>query len=413
MIQTFEIDRGKVFVAGLFWHPVSAVVKVQKQQIRTLAAEQKSDLCIVRTTGVPQVGLGASADGVKPGMYSAAAVVSKTIEVEASERDFICATEVSNGRWFYVAARDGVMLPDADMVGPEDAIRARMLQDFSIGNWGMIIAPSHWGISNAKERSFATFLPSKKNKLKYHKWWALKPVASKPFNFLPPLAIVVSLAVIAGVGLDYWKKKQAAERAAAEALANQKPPPPPPWHTTPKASVVVDQCMLAIDRLTTLWPGNWDPQSISCAKGNLTVTWKRAENGAVDHLLMLGKGVSVAEDGNSAAQVIPFDVMPGAIEDVPPRLQRLMEMHSAAQQRGIPLIIGAEKAAPILPGMAPNAPGLMPWAEIRWSIKGVGLTPNSIVGILDGPGFRVDSIQASISKGLLKWSLEGTQYATQ
>ena len=50
------------------------------------------------------------------------------------------------------------------------------------------------------------------------------------------------------------------------------------------------------------------------------------------------------------------------------------------------------------------------WRELSWAVKGSALSPESVVAVLDGAGFRVGSVVARFSDGIIKWDLEGSQY---
>ncbi len=150
--QTFTFGR-RVFVSGLFWQPLpGASAHQRKLEMKEVAEEQDFDLAVQRTSGMPQAGFGALADGVKPGMLSVAAMVSKSLEVANRDRSFLCALPVPGNKWLYVAQREGVLLHDGDLLGTEESIRARLHNDLSLADWQTVFAPAQWGIPNATER---------------------------------------------------------------------------------------------------------------------------------------------------------------------------------------------------------------------------------------------------------------------
>lgn len=420
MVTSFELEKGRVFVAGLHWQALSGTPNEVKREAQHLAEQLSFDLAVFRTTGSPQVGLAAQAEGYKPGMLSAAAVVSKTLEVENNLRDFLCATRLPDGRFLYVAQADGVIPPEGDHIGTEDEIRGRMLEDLAIGrSWEYIVAPSLWGVEGSSEREFVDLLPQRGGKPYYkHSWWALKPVKQNAVGYVKVLApFVASALVVVGGFVAYQKYQQhqmaklAAEQAAANAAAaNALPSLPHPWKSIPPSAVLAAACVQKFDRLEVLWPGNWEPEAVVCEQGAMTVTWKRGEFGWIAHLLEIVPNASVTSDGSKAALTIPVVADAAQDEPIVDASSRVMKMRLAAEAYGFSLSLVEQAAPPPLPGSA-QAEGPQPtWKEMSWSIKGTSLSPNDIVKAMDGAGLRIKTLTARFKNGLITWDLEGTQY---
>jgi hypothetical protein len=217
MGQTFELGRGHTFVSGLFWLPLPGTLRDYKKETENLARETNCDLAVWRTSSALQVGLGSTEKGLTPGLLSAAAVISKSLEIEPGAKeykDFLCATEVPGGAWLYVAQREGVIMPDGDFLGTEDEVRSRMLSDYSVSQWNVIIAPAHWGMKDSKERRFEEFLPQKAGKTDYKRWWGLAPVKRDVIKTMTPI-IIIAVALLAGlIGYQKWQANKAAEELA-------------------------------------------------------------------------------------------------------------------------------------------------------------------------------------------------------
>ena len=419
MVTSFELEKGRVFISGLHWQALSGTPNEVKREAQQIAEQLSYDLAVFRTTGSPQVGLAAQAEGYKPGMLSAAAVVSKTLEVELNIRDFLCATRLPDGQFLYVAQADGVIPPEGDQIGSEDEIRGRLLEDISLGRtWEHIIAPTLWGIEGSNEREFVDLLPQRGGKPYYkHSWWALKPLKQNAAGYVKVLAPFVASAVVVAGGIvgyekyqQYQMAKLSAEQAAAAAAANAPPTLPHPWKSIPPSSKLAVACLEKFDRLDVLWPGNWEPETVVCNPDALTVTWTKKEHGWVAHLLEIVPKASVTGDGTKATLVVPMTVE--AIQDEPlvNESQRLMTMRVAAEAYGFPLSVTAPEAAPPLPGSA-KAEGPQPtWKEMSWSVKGTLLSPSAVVKAFDGAGLRINTLTARFNKSLITWDLEGTQY---
>jgi len=420
MDNSFELARGYVFVGGLHWQALSAAPSQAKSEAQQLAKQLSFDLAVSRITGAHQIGFASTADGYKAGMLSAAAVVSKTIEVESGERDFLCATEVPDGRFLYVAQVDGVIPPEGDFIGSAEEVRSRMLEDMSIGKaWNMVVAPVMWGMQDSVERSFEDFIPRKGGKLDFkHAWWALKPVKPSVGALLKsvlPFAIVGLVIAVGAIGYKQWEQEQEAKKAAQLAAIQANEPIqelPHPWKDKPRAKRAVASCTKGFEGVATLWPGNWKPETLLCSltSGSITVTWKRGEYGWIKHLLEIEPKANVSGDGSMATLVIPIDVSGTDDETLVDERTRSLELQMIAQEYRLTITVAAPAAAPSMPGALPNDQIVPRWRELAWSIKGSALPPEIIVASLDGAGFRVGTVTARFSDGLIKWDLEGSQY---
>lgn len=420
MENAFELDRGKVFVSGLHWQALSGNPSEAKNEAQQLAKQLEFDLAISRAGGAPQIGFAATVDGYKAGMLSAAAVVSKTLELEENVRDFLCAAELPDRRFLLVVQADGVITPDGDAIGSEDEIRAKILEYLSIDKaWDKTYAPLMWGIQGSVERSFDDFLPKKNGRPDYkHAWWALKPVKANfrtVFRSIAPFVVVG--AVLAGgfMGYQKWQRIKAQDAAmAAQALANANQPviPPHPWKDKPVATAAVVSCAKSFSAIRVMWPGNWKPESVVCAfeGGVTTVTWKRGEKGWVQHLLEVEPRATISDYGESATLSVPLEVGGAADEALVDERGRVLKMLQAGQQYGVNVTFTAAPAPPALPGAQQGNQTPIPWREVSWQMRGGSLSPETIIKDFDGPGFRIRSITARINEGLINWELEGMQY---
>lgn len=420
--HVFTVD-GASFALGLFWQPLSGVTPSERsKEVRALAVELSFNLSVIRSTSMHCVGFGAAGHVLRPGVFSAAACVSKTLDVEERVRDFIFVSSLPDGRWMYVAQRDGAILPDGDIAfASEDAARAHLLEHMSLGDWPKIIAPSIWGVHGSIERSFEDFLPRRKNgKIKVHKWWRLVPVdrrrAAISFHSGKFVIAAAIVAVVAGGAIFYkkWKaEKEAAAAAAAAAMVRDKAgvplPPEHPWKSQPQARDLLTACMSALSS-QNLFPGNWDVSGIECVDGGLVVSWVPRVGGWIRHLKEIEPAAMVAIDGSAASVRAGLPPLPvGRDEPAPAENDRLVAMYSAAQAYGVPFVAAAatHADAPVLPGQeAAPAPQ---WKEIGWRAEGVSF-PETVLAALDGPGFRMKAMRAKWQDGKFVWSMEGIQY---
>lgn len=418
MTNIFELDKSRVFVSGLFWQPLSGMSSDRHKETKRLAEELNFDLAVWRTTAAHQVGLGSTAKGMKPGYLSAAAVISKTLEMEFGARDFLCATEIPGGLWLYVSQREGVILPDGDFIGGEDEVRSRLLEDMSVGVWRLIFAPEHWGIGGAEEeRSFAEFLPKKAGKRAYMRWWGLRPVSrfrSIRVNSTKSIAFLLLLMMVIGGAFYAYKSHKDKEMAEAIRIANLSATQPVvkpehPWKKAPRALKYLESCRAALKEVI-IWPGNWSPQSATCSNDTLTLLWKKQEHGWIEHLLRIEPKAVISMDGATASVSVPLILGKGEDEALVKETVRTIGMHSAAQRYRFSFTVEPAARPSVLPGQEQGTPTSQDWRETKWSATGSLLPPEVVLGALNGDGFRVNTIQVVFAPGSFVWNMEGAQY---
>lgn len=415
--QTFDFAK-RTFVSGLFWQPLpGATARARQAEVEKMSEEQGFDLAVLRTTGAPQAGFGSFADGIRPGMLSVAAMVSKSLEVANRERSFLCAMQVPGGQWLYVAQREGVLLHDGDMLGDEGTIHARMMTDTSLTEWQTIFAPGHWGINNSTEKTFEELLPKEGSQYSFKSWWEVRPVKNNLLDRAKkywPIAAVIVLSVAGYFGYGYWQqwqlKKEMIEVAQQEAEvreAKARAIAEHPWKKQARPAKFIEGCDAAFKQVNTFWPGNWTPKDAYCANGTLTVTWTRQENGWLEHLYAIEPKAVPADDGNTASLTIPVTMPQGDNEVVPKERERKLAMIDVSQRHGFNLALMNPRPTLLLPGQAPT---VQDWKAVVWSVKNSYLHPSEVIPLLDGEGFRISLIKLTFTGGVMKWSMEGNQY---
>lgn len=425
LIKVFSLqrkaDKGKEFVAGLLWLPLASDTKKIKENTARLATEQNVDLVVHRKGGVIQVGLASTKDGAHAGLYSAAAVVSKTIEVESGDRNVLAAVQVPDGRWLYVAQRDGAILPDGDLLGDEDSIRARMLEDHSVGDWDRVYAPDHWGFGNSEERNFVSFLPAKNGKIDYHKWWKIQPIGFSVGGlrrYVVPVAVMMAIGFGASIAWNKWHQKKLADQMAQLSMlksmqTSQPKVIPPPWPSQPSALAVSRACESVFNR-AALWPGGWLLQDVKCSGSAMMISWSCEDSGRASFLKRVVPQAIISPDGKRASLSIPLELPKMNSKNEPaPGVEGVMtKMRDVAEKYGLDLKISQESAPSQLPGApAPKQQEIKDWQSINWSVSKSALKPSDVIRLLDGDGFRLNSIGFEFANGSVGWSLEGVQYA--
>lgn len=423
---------GVSFVAGLFWQPLAAVSASERStEVRSLAKELNLSL-FVEHPDHACAGFSRARSG-KGKWASLACAVVAALSKENPVKDFIYTAPLSDGRWYYLAQKDGVILSDGDaFFDGEDHARAKFFEDQSIGEWAALFTPVQWGISDARESTsvddlLSVLLAGKGKKLKIARSWYLSPVnPSLAYRIggipKPALALGV-LAVLGGGGymayseyqqraLEAWQAAQVMHQPVVEAP----PPPPPPWVSKPAAETFVRSCLWALNQVV-LFPGNWNLGDISCTQQGLSVSWTAQPRvGWIDHLRAIDPHITLEANGTTATRLVALPEMnPAGDEPLPLKNERIMAMHAAAQRHMIEISITPTPpppAPPTLPGQVADpaaAPVAPTWQSMNWRIQGV-IAPHAVLGALDPRGLRVTSLTARWSDGRLSWSIEGVQY---
>lgn len=421
--HVFEID-GMRFVSGLFWQPIATEsAQDRNAEIASLARELSFDLHVIRRTTTHCVGFAATSGELKTGVMSAAAVVSKSLEVQSETQNFIFASSLPEGGWMYVIQRDGIILPDGDRYfEDEEDAKVRLGEDIGMGDWAGVFCPESWHIANTSDLSFEELLPNEdEGRRELHNWWRLAPVDTKAVAVKLGIKVVlgIALVMIAVFGFqkyrDYraqWEMEEALRRAQEEqARLAQVQPPTNPWKELARAPVFVDGCLKALDQVN-LHIGGWGVKSITCDGGSLVVAWSPLPGGWTSHLKAQEPRAAISVDGQLATVTVPLERMEfGPDESVRPLEPSILDVRRVADQMGVALttqVISTANAFD-MPGQQGSVVPPPTWQTIQITADNILLLRDVASGF-DLPGFRVRKIDATMKDSVVIWKIEGAQY---
>ena len=419
-IHITQIGKHK-FVCGLFWQALSRPRDLVKEA-KDLARKIDSDLMVLRIDHTAaQAGFAHSREGARKGLYSLAAVVSKTLAVEGAYYDgerqpvhnWLGAFKLADGKWAYFAVRDASFLPNGDFAGSREEVLERLHSDYGLGGWNAVIGDEEleeYGFHNFNARSIDSLLPRKKDgSIRIYKWWMLRPVK----NTLPwrLIAATAAIAIVAASGFTYWKqyqqrqeqlrREQAIEAARLEELGKAAPSAlPPPWSGKPMPQDFARAC---IGQMRFLTPGGWELASYECTLSTATHTWNRAES-SVAFLLEQVPDAQIEESGNQARYAQDLSVAAGESEALMEVRQLLPRLLSAMQ-----LLHLAFNISPLPPPAAsPDSPAAPApyWKGYAFSVTAGGIAPAEIARILAYPGVRIEKLVYTGGA----WKIEGVMY---
>lgn len=429
-LSSFQIGK-RTFVSGLFWQLLSGPSGSHEQEAATLARQISADLGVFRNGPMRQVGLCSSSSDAKPGYSSAAAIVSKTIEMERLGQNALVALPIPDGRFLLIIIEQGELLPEGDLIGDETAVHSHLYNVFADVQWDVVIAPTRWGVSGAMERTFESFLP--KNFAKGFGWWNLAPVGERALKSRrrKRTAVVVAAALITGLGMagaSYYKKVQAeaeqrrlAEIAAAEAEAARQRQmllqQEKPWKKKPSAVEAAAACESAMDAVP-IAPGGWSRESLVCdlATNLVSATFKRGE---IMQAGWLPPNVIPDLTGQTASYVAPLRALKAGQQEaaIPAETAR---RHVMARIQTIganaPLVVIEPPMTPAQNGKPPQ-PIPVDWTGWTFNFTTL-LQPTTVVSQLAMPTLRINKItygaaNEKSSGGLKNWLIEGEIYATK
>lgn len=425
MASVIKFRAGKKtieLVAGLSWHPL--VPDNFKSGLVPLAQDFDLDLYVYRRSDHSVVGLTKKEDDVKEGQIPFALVaVDHFLQENGSPANALVAVAHPDeeDKYLYVMVHEGFIVVDGDQLGTEDEIRSRIMSDFSMGEWDLVVCPEHWRMSGSREADFAEIVPAK---LKIQPAWRLKSVRLSWTRTAMKAGVLVAILFAGFYGYKYWRAAEAAKqamlRAAQEAAALEEARKAAvvrePWPLKPTAAAVVNACSASLAKIGVI-AGGWTFGKFACDGQSASVTWNHIGTAAWnEHMSKLFPDAVLSADGANATLSVKLPELKPAGDkgdEIPRAADRLARLRDLPSKYGIGVTI-ADAAAP----MAPQIPGVMqppPMAPAKWKeysvIFNTTLSPKTALRAIDAPGFRIVSIDASLKGSALNYEIKGVQYA--
>jgi len=419
-IHVTQIGKHK-FVCGLFWQSLSRPRELEKEA-RDLAKKIDADLMVLRMDhSTAQAGFGSTKEGLRRGVFSLGAIVSKTIAIEGAYYDgaqqpvhnYLAAFKLPDGLWAYFAVRDGNYLPNGDFAGTKEEVLERLYNDYGLGGWNVVMGEAEltaYGFHNFNAKTIQSLIPHKKDgSIRVHKWWGLKQLGKKSLPTPAIAAIVLSFLALAGA-LAYWKhyrhqreemeRERAIQEMRKKMFGNARQDLSHPWSSKPQPQALAKVCLSAFRYLA---PGGWQLDWYDCTAERAMHSWLRA-NSTVAFLREQVPDAMLEPGGERAAYVQPLPPGQPHDEELPEQRAVVETLLSRLQLLGIvPKISKVVEPQP--PGQN-NAP-VMPWQTFSISFPARGLNPVQAAALIAEPGVRIDKL--TYRNG--EWLIEGTIYA--
>ncbi|WP_136416899.1 type 4b pilus protein PilO2 [Herbaspirillum sp. ST 5-3] len=422
-----QIGKHK-FVCGLFWQSLSRPRELAKEAA-TLARKIDSDLMVLRKDhATAQAGFAHTRDGARRNMYSLAAAVSKTLAIEGANYDgekqpvhsWLGAFKLPEGVWAYFAVRDANFLPTGDFVGTKDEVVERLLSDYGMGGWNIVIGDEELedhGFHNFNAKRIEELLPRKRNgQIRTHSWWRLRQTETA-IPWVPLIAAGCVLA-LSGGGAAYWykehKRKEAEEReraieaARAKLFGNKQAQKlPSPWAAKPLPMAFVQACLQKFGHLTA---GGWSLDEYACTPAQVSYTWSRQDS-TIAFLLEQIPKANVDLTGQKAIYSEPLTLAAGKEEPILTSKELIEPLVSRLQLLDIAPKLGKRPPPPPPPGNAqdpkPNTVIVPEWQTYSIAMNSGALPLVDVAEILSKPGVRLEKLVYKSGA----WSIEGVMYA--
>ncbi len=427
MAQVFPYQCGKRqvdLVAGLSWHTFEP--KKIREELKNFAglgldlyvARKKSQVVAGEKT---LAGFGKIEEGAEAGQIPIALVIAESLAQESPTINAAVAVALpgNTDTYLFVLIREGYILAGTDQVGTENAVQSHLFEAMSGAAWDVIICPTHWRVNDSAPRDLESFIPRKKGQPYFNDAWKLRPTRmAMRKNALQLLAIA---GVLGGAwwGYDYWMALQAKEQAirqaqqqaamleAQRAAALQREP----WMDLPRSTIFAAACSEALNRVG-LVVTSWNPVDFTCTDKTLTVKWERSNPAAwVAHMKKVHPSAVISQDGIFSTVTVALSPQSSkggkeALQTARDRREFLLDFpNKYAMQISVKPKSPTPVGQPVVPG-----PDAMPWTELEVvATTTIGL--RSAAAVLDAPGFRLTKAVGTYKAGVVKYQLNGVQYA--
>lgn len=270
-----NLDKHR-YVCGLFWQSLSKPRELEREAI-DLGRKIDADLMVVRmdhTTA--QAGFAQTRDGARRGMYSLAAVVSRTMASEGAFYDgeqqpvhnWLGAFRLPDGQWVYFAVRDANFLPNGDFAGSKEEVLERLQSDYALGGWNVVVGDEElraFGFHNFQVREVRSFIPQRADgSLRVQRRAALRRVGGRLSRMHLVAAGVAALAVAGGYAWMLYQRdvaereRELAMQQVRERILREAPPWPGPGTSVPcRRPWCAPACRSSAIRPRAA--GNWSP----------------------------------------------------------------------------------------------------------------------------------------------------------
>ena len=266
----------KEYAVGLFWQPLQDPDDPIPEIRETMESDTDACLYTLYTEGrAPQYGVGRASHGHKEGQIAAASSVLSALSEKSS---FVAVFEVKEG-WWFVAARNDLVLPEEDVLYRTEAeAKDAFFSMMAVPDWGFKIAPDTWHLDGAQEMDlselFRNATPSRLQGIS----------ASRSTKVLIVMALLLFAIVALIVALIFFlvenDDRPSVEIAPVSLQAQIEPVVPKleeekPWERLVSVNPFLETCWSYSYQLKATQIPGWGLQNIVCTHDGIKSGWHK------------------------------------------------------------------------------------------------------------------------------------------
>jgi hypothetical protein len=326
------------------------------------------------------------------------------------------AWPVEGGHWVIVAVRDGLLLPEGDLLCPDEQTARQRICDYlddrsqdgqALGNPDILLLPPTWLVERASDNgSLADAIGKGKGE-------RLSAIAAESSGASAKLATAIFLVAVTSAVLGIlwasglWDVTETPNIVLpTKVTKTQEAPPPPPWWDTVPPGALAPLCPAALNRLPVL-PG-YGFVRLSCSGGNVSLLYARnpyASLLVLDQINVAGRLSLPDKDSARIDRPVQL-VREGRQGEQPLSADRIMrQVHGVGQF----FELGTEltEVTPPAPPPGADAPPPPPYRTFRFQITGKAADPRLVLPRIAAPTLTLEAVQYD-DRG---WRLQGNIYA--
>ena len=269
---SFDIG-GKSYAASLFWQPLQnrddPYTEISEASENVL---EGADLFCLKPGKSPQFGICISYQGYKKKMSAAAVAVATAL---ADRSSFLAVFKVKNG-WWYVCARNDIILSDGDMLFLSEAdAKEQFMSMLAVPDWGRKIAPAEWLVEDADNIELTSLLERGADD-KLQKIHALR--GPKLFAVIAAVGIATIWGASTLINTVFMAPPPKPIIAPVPVQKIEKAPPPPepkPWESIEDPYAVMIKCFEATRDVVAITTPGWQIEGVTCTPTGLVTSWRR------------------------------------------------------------------------------------------------------------------------------------------
>ena len=403
------------FAVGLLWQKAASLADAKAKSQRRASSLSVDLVCFraakARGQRITQYGVASSRDGLRPKMPVLAAALADRL----GEGTAVAAWPAGGGRWVVVAVKDGLVLPEGDLLCPDeesarlrvrDLLDIRSLDGKALGDPDTVLVPAHWEIRGSTDSGALAEAIGKIAGCR------LSAIGGTRSRLVAGVATAVFVLVVGAVGAALlWASGLVEFSAPPPAilpvrLTEEPPPPPPPWWQTVRPATLGPACPSALNSLPVL-PG-FRFSRLTCSSGGVAIAYARnpyASLLALETVAVPGRLSLPDQDQARIDLPAQFD-KDGRQGEMPLSADRVVRtLHGVSQF--FALRSEVSEVTPPAPPPGVEAPPPPPYRTFRWVISGKAADPRVVVPHIDIATLVVDAIQYDDTG----WKLQGVLYA--